>query len=212
MKPNDKMNRKFPAGWDEKRVQKVIAHYESMTDEERLADIENAAIADALRRIAGAIKKFNQTHQSKLLLDPSPEEGSMEEIIEMFGHHKFCLLNWCGQDADGPFNEYYHVKITAQLPVEDHPFRPVLGVISKSLRPSGEFPSWKKKLLKVLRACEEGVKLEVKKKKDKIIITGVSTTIYARSVDAESLSDALIRLDRSIHSLRESLGRQKSLP
>jgi hypothetical protein len=31
---------KFPEGWDESRVQKVIAHYEGQTDEEAVAEDE----------------------------------------------------------------------------------------------------------------------------------------------------------------------------
>ncbi len=33
---------KFPPGWDEKRVQRVLAHYESQTDEEAVAEDEAA--------------------------------------------------------------------------------------------------------------------------------------------------------------------------
>jgi hypothetical protein len=33
---------KFPAGWDEQRVQRVLAHYESQTDEEAVAEDEAA--------------------------------------------------------------------------------------------------------------------------------------------------------------------------
>jgi predicted dinucleotide-binding enzyme len=36
---------RFPAGWDEKKVQRVIAHYDNQTDEERAAEIEAAAQA-----------------------------------------------------------------------------------------------------------------------------------------------------------------------
>ena len=32
----------FPSGWDEKRVQELIAHYEGQTEEEEFADIEAA--------------------------------------------------------------------------------------------------------------------------------------------------------------------------
>ena len=37
MKPS-----KFPPGWDEKRVREVIAHYESQTDPEAVAEDEAA--------------------------------------------------------------------------------------------------------------------------------------------------------------------------
>lgn len=33
---------KFPEGWDEKRVQKVLAHYESQSEEEAVAEDEAA--------------------------------------------------------------------------------------------------------------------------------------------------------------------------
>lgn len=33
---------KFPAGWDEKRVQRVLQHYEAQTDEEAVAEDEAA--------------------------------------------------------------------------------------------------------------------------------------------------------------------------
>ncbi len=35
MKPN-----KFPPGWDEARVQRVLDHYEHQTDEEAVAEVE----------------------------------------------------------------------------------------------------------------------------------------------------------------------------
>ena len=37
---------KFPPGWDEERVRKVLAHYESQSEEEALAEDE-AAYEDA---------------------------------------------------------------------------------------------------------------------------------------------------------------------
>ena len=33
---------KFPAGWDEERVQKVLAHYETQSEDEALAEDEAA--------------------------------------------------------------------------------------------------------------------------------------------------------------------------
>lgn len=34
---------KFPAGWDEERVRRLIAHYEGMDEDEEVADDEAAA-------------------------------------------------------------------------------------------------------------------------------------------------------------------------
>jgi hypothetical protein len=36
----------FPPGWNEKRVQELIAHYESQTEDEEFADIEAAREAE----------------------------------------------------------------------------------------------------------------------------------------------------------------------
>lgn len=41
---------KFPPGWDEKRVQKVLAHYEEQTEEEAVAEDE-AAFQDHVQTI-----------------------------------------------------------------------------------------------------------------------------------------------------------------
>jgi hypothetical protein len=38
-------NQQFPPGWDQKRVENLIAHCESLTDEEQVADDE-AAVSD----------------------------------------------------------------------------------------------------------------------------------------------------------------------
>lgn len=36
---------RFPAGWDEKRVQKLIEYYDSLSDEEQVAEDEAAVSA-----------------------------------------------------------------------------------------------------------------------------------------------------------------------
>jgi len=57
---------KFPPGWDEKRVQKVIQHYESQTDDEAVLEDE-AAREDGLSDLA--------EHYAELGLAP-PEEST----------------------------------------------------------------------------------------------------------------------------------------
>jgi hypothetical protein len=37
-----KVLQKFPAGWNESRVRRVLDHYESLSDEEAAAEIESA--------------------------------------------------------------------------------------------------------------------------------------------------------------------------
>lgn len=41
---------KFPPGWDEERVQRVLAHYEEQTEEEAVAEDE-AAFQDQIQTI-----------------------------------------------------------------------------------------------------------------------------------------------------------------
>src|SRR5205814_1193608 len=43
---------KFPPGWDEKRVQEWIAHYENQTEDEEFADIEAACAAEDITLMA----------------------------------------------------------------------------------------------------------------------------------------------------------------
>ncbi len=41
---------KFPPGWDEERVQRVLRHYDSLTEEEEVAEDE-AALEDATQTV-----------------------------------------------------------------------------------------------------------------------------------------------------------------
>jgi hypothetical protein len=43
---------KFPPGWDEKRVQELIAHYENQTEDEEFADIEAARESEDITLMA----------------------------------------------------------------------------------------------------------------------------------------------------------------
>ena len=42
----------FPAGWDNQRVRDVIAHYESQTEDEQAAEIEEALETDGVTMMA----------------------------------------------------------------------------------------------------------------------------------------------------------------
>ena len=37
-KPKKKINQRFPQGWDEDRVKRVLSHYEAQTEDEALAE------------------------------------------------------------------------------------------------------------------------------------------------------------------------------
>ena len=42
-----KTRTKYPPGWNEARIRRVIEHYDSQTEDEEAAEIERALIADA---------------------------------------------------------------------------------------------------------------------------------------------------------------------
>ena len=47
----------FPVGWDEKRVQSVLNHYESLTEEEEVAEDE-AAFEDSSQTVMAVPKEL----------------------------------------------------------------------------------------------------------------------------------------------------------
>ena len=55
---------KFPAGWDEERVRRVLAHYEDQTDEEAVAEDEaayddpNQAMIEVPRELVPAVREL----------------------------------------------------------------------------------------------------------------------------------------------------------
>lgn len=65
------MTRKsFPPGWDEARVQRVLAHYESQSEDEALAEDEAAAeSADTLMEVptslVPAVRELIARHQKQ---------------------------------------------------------------------------------------------------------------------------------------------------
>lgn len=62
---------KFPPGWDEQRVQRLLAHYEGLTEEEQVAEDEAAASEQAGQAVVSvpedllpAIRQLLATHKS----------------------------------------------------------------------------------------------------------------------------------------------------
>ena len=49
---------RFPPGWDEERVRRVLAHYENQTEEEAVAEDEATCEEEGLRQIE--IKKSSK--------------------------------------------------------------------------------------------------------------------------------------------------------
>jgi dihydrodipicolinate synthase/N-acetylneuraminate lyase len=63
--------RAFPPGWDEARVRKVLAHYESQSEEEAVAEDEAAAESHAdtvmtvPKPLVPAVRELIAKHQSQ---------------------------------------------------------------------------------------------------------------------------------------------------
>ena len=61
---------KFPPGWDEKRVRKIIAHYEQQTEEEALAEDEAAfenrsgAVMEVPHELVPAVRELIAKHET----------------------------------------------------------------------------------------------------------------------------------------------------
>ena len=55
---------KFPAGWDEERVRRILAHYEDQTEEEAVAEDEaayddpNQAMIEVPRELVPAVREL----------------------------------------------------------------------------------------------------------------------------------------------------------
>jgi hypothetical protein len=55
---------KFPAGWDEERVRRILAHYEDQTEEEAVAEDEaayddpNQAMIEVPRELIPAVREL----------------------------------------------------------------------------------------------------------------------------------------------------------
>ncbi len=60
---------KFPPGWDEERVRRVLAHYEQQTEEEAVAEDEAAfedstqAVVEVPRELVPAIRELIAKHK-----------------------------------------------------------------------------------------------------------------------------------------------------
>jgi hypothetical protein len=61
---------RFPAGWDEERVQKVLAHYEQQTEDEAVAEDEAAieesteTVMEVPHELVPAIRELIAKHQA----------------------------------------------------------------------------------------------------------------------------------------------------
>ncbi len=64
---------RFPKGWDEKRVKRVLAHYEKQTEEEALAEDEAAyedksqAIIEIPVQLVSTVRELIAKHQGRHL-------------------------------------------------------------------------------------------------------------------------------------------------
>lgn len=62
---------KFPPGWDEERVRRVISHYEEQSEEEALAEDEAAfenqglAVMEIPKELVPAVREMIAKHQAE---------------------------------------------------------------------------------------------------------------------------------------------------
>jgi len=58
---------KFPRGWDEERVRKVLAHYEEQTEDEAVAEdeaaFENQAVMEVPHELVSIVRELIAKHQ-----------------------------------------------------------------------------------------------------------------------------------------------------
>lgn len=61
--------KKFPPGWDEKRVRRVLNHYEQQTEEEAVAEDESVfgdstqAVVEVPKKLLPAVRKLIAKHK-----------------------------------------------------------------------------------------------------------------------------------------------------
>ena len=53
---------KFPPGWDEKRVQRVLAHYESQTEDEAAYEQEGQTIMEIPQELVSKVRDLIAQH------------------------------------------------------------------------------------------------------------------------------------------------------
>lgn len=75
-----KKQNEFPPGWDEERVQSVIAHYEQQTEEEAVAEAEEAlqnessTLIEVPIELVPAVRELIAKHTAEN--PPQAEQGS----------------------------------------------------------------------------------------------------------------------------------------
>lgn len=75
-----KKQNKFPPGWDEERVQSVIAHYDQQTEDEAVAEAEEAlqnessTLIEVPIELVPAVRELIAKHAAKN--HPQAEQGS----------------------------------------------------------------------------------------------------------------------------------------
>ncbi len=68
---------RFPPGWDEARVQRVIAHYEAQTEDEAVAEDE-AAFDDKSQTVMVIPNSLVPAVRELLLESPDPEPATAD--------------------------------------------------------------------------------------------------------------------------------------
>ena len=56
---------KFPPGWDEQRVRKVIAHYEAQTEDEAMLQDQSQAVMEIPMELVPTVRELIAKHYGK---------------------------------------------------------------------------------------------------------------------------------------------------
>ena len=56
---------KFPPGWDEQRVRKVIVHYEAQTEDEAMLQDQSQAVMEIPMELVPIVRELIAKHYSK---------------------------------------------------------------------------------------------------------------------------------------------------
>ena len=103
--------RRYPAGWDENRVKRVLEYYESQSDEEAIAEDEAAFEApdqttmEVPNELVPKAKSYRARHvgtakdELKDLLEQQPEDSSSEELVRELAFHVMIQRGLADSDA-----------------------------------------------------------------------------------------------------------------
>ncbi len=85
------MEKRFPPGWDENRVERLIAHYDSLTEEEQVADDEDIPMTRA-HRLYSRLDETENSFATQLRADLSACAQGKDDLLFCSG--EFFPAHW----------------------------------------------------------------------------------------------------------------------